>query len=447
MSKFTKSRESVDTSLLLWQENPTQIAIEETYDVMVHPVSSIFNEGSINFDLPSQPKGMLSNVEVVTTFTVKNGGNNLETADQVSIVNNIGSAIWGLVDVKIDDRVSLMQSMQNAYAYQTFFNNVLNHDSTHAKFLYANELFMMDSGTSKNDSESLAFGATEDDVIKNLGAAQRSKRIKTSKSITTFTKLHCSLLTTHKALPSSMKIRVSLTKNSDKFLLLARDGSDYRINIQTLHLVATYHKPRDVVLKTMENKLRTSPAIYNVTRPEIIVRPIVQTSRVIRVNDLFHDKLPKYAFFCIQGSQDFDGALSKNPFAFIPFRKFQFYVNGTPYFVEPIEITPRINGSFNIYDENAAYLRQLYKTIGKELRGDCLIDRDNFQLNFIVGLSLTSDRCNTLSNHLNLQENASTHLEIDMGDERLPIDPILVIYALFDRQIEISFERTIHVVE
>ena len=66
MSKFINSRESIDSSLLLWQEQQTQVAIEEVYDVMVHPISSIFNEGSINFDLPPQPKGLLTNVEVVT---------------------------------------------------------------------------------------------------------------------------------------------------------------------------------------------------------------------------------------------------------------------------------------------------------------------------------------------------------------------------------------------
>ena len=447
MSKFINSKESVDGSLLLWQENQTQVAIEEIYDVMVYPISSLVNEGSVNFDIPPQPKGLLTNVEVVTTFNVTNGTNKLGSADNVSVINNIASSMWVLVDVKLDDRIALMQSMRNAYAYQTFFNNALNNDKVHEDYLYANELFLMDSGKDKADSEGMVFTAVEDKEITNISAAKRADRIREAGSIKVFSKLHCPLLTTNKALPTSLKIRISLTKNADAFLLLAEEGSKYKLNIEDVHLVATYQKPRDMVLQIMDDRLKLSPAIYYVTKPEIIVRPITQTSKVIRMKDLFHDKLPKYAFFCIQGSEDFEGDISKNPFTFIPFSKFQFFVNGTPYFTEPIEIECREVGDKKIYGENAEYLRQLYKTIGKDLRGNCLINRNNFQLNFIVGLSLTPDRCSTMCNHLNLQEVASTHLEIDMGKGTLPDDALLVIYAMYDRQIQINYQRSVTIIE
>ena len=344
----------------------------------------------------------------------------------------------------MDDRVSLMQSMRNSYAYQTFFNNALNHDAAHEDFLFANELFCMDSGKDKADSEVMVFAGEN---ITNDAAVKRSNRIRTSRSITTYSKLHCSLFTTNKALPTSLKIRVSLTRNTDAFLLLAEEESNYKLVIEDVYLLTTFQKPRDVILDIMDDRLKKSPAVYYVTKPEIIVRPITQTSKVIRMNDLFQEKLPKYAFFCIQGGEDFEGKISKNPYTFIPFSKFQFYVNGTPYFADPLDIVSRGVAGKKIYDENAVYLRQLYKTIGKDLRGDCLINRDNFQLNFIVGLSLTSDRCSTICNHLNLQEDASTHLEINMGEETLPEGALLVIYAMYDRQILINSQRSITIVE
>ena len=449
MSKFINSEESIDSSLLLWQENTTQVAIEDIYDLKVYPVSSLFNEGAINFDLPPQPKGLLSNLDVITTFSIKYGTNTNKVglADQVSVVNNIANSLWTLVDVKIDDRVSLMQSMRNSYAYQTFFNNALNHDNVHEDYLFANELFLMDTASNKATSEGMIFGKVEGKVITNDGAAKRADRVRKGKSITTFSKLHCPLLTTNKALPTAIKIRISLTRNTDAFLLLS-DDPDYKLIIEDVYLLATFQKPRDAILKIMDERLLKSPAIYYVTKPEIIVRPITQTSRVIRMNDIFQEKLPKYAFFCIQGSEDFEGKMSKNPYTFIPFSKFQFYVNGTPYFADPLEIdSVEGPGDSRIYSENAIYLRQLYKTIGKDLRGNCLINRDNFQLNFIVGLSLTSDRCSTICNHLNLQEVASTHLEIDIGEEKLPDDALLVIYAMYDRQILINSQRAVTIVE
>ena len=52
-----------------------------------------------------------------------------------------------------------------------------------------------------------------------------------------------------------------------------------------------------------------------------------------------------------------------------------------------------------------------------------------------------------MCNHLNLQEVASTHLEIHMGKEKLPDDALLVIYAMYDRQILINDERAVTIVE
>ena len=441
MSKFINSQESIDSSLLLWQENTTQVAIEDTFELKVHPVTSNLNEGTINFDLPPQPKGMLSNVEIITTFSIQYNDNIAASADQVSIVNNIANSLWALVDVKMDDRVSLMQSMRNSYAYQTFFNNALNHDDSHKDYLFASEMFLMDTGSNKVASQGMVFRST--DTITNAAAAKRSERVRTGKSVTTYSKLHCPLLTTNKALPTGLKIRISLTRNSDGFLLLS-DDAGYKLIINDVYLMATFQKPRDAVLKIMEDRLEKSPAVYYVTKPEIIARPITQGGNIIRMNDLFQGNLPKYAFFCIQGSADFEGKHSLNPYTFIPFKKFQFYVNGAPYFADPLEIERESDGT---YPENAMYLRQLYKTIGKDLRGNCLINRGNFQLNFIVGLSLTSDRCSTTCNHLNLQEKASTHLEIEMGDQALPNDALLIIYAVYDRQILIDSKRAITIVE
>jgi hypothetical protein len=305
----------------------------------------------------------------------------------------------------------------------------------------------MDSGESKEDSETLIFTETTDDKIMNEAAAKRADRVRQGTSITTSSKLQCPLFTTNKALPTGIKVRIALTRNTDAFLLLSNDPT-YRLIIENVYLLVTYQKPRDALLYIMEERLQKSPAIYFVTNPVIIVKPIAQTSRVIRMNDIFPEKLPKYAFIFMVGSEDFEGTVTKNPYTFTPFSKFQFYINNKPYFAEPLEIDS-IQGSNNIrqYPENAVYLRQLYKTIGKDLRGDCLINRDNFQLNFIVGLSLTSDRCSTMCDHLNLQEVASTHLEIDMGLQKLPNDPLLVIYAMYDRQIQINSERTITIVE
>ena len=48
---------------------------------------------------------------------------------------------------------------------------------------------------------------------------------------------------------------------------------------------------------------------------------------------------------------------------------------------------------------------------------------------------------------MNIQEKASTYLEIDMGINKVPEDMVLVIYALYDRQIKINENRGIEIIE
>ena len=59
------------------------------------------------------------------------------------------------------------------------------------------------------------------------------------------------------------------------------------------------------------------------------------------------------------------------------------------------------------------------------------------------------DRSSLGESHLNLQEKASSYLEIDMGinESDIPNDMILIVYALYDRQIQIDSNRKVRIIE
>ena len=128
MSKYTQSKEALDSHLLLWDIRPTQTSIDEKYEINVYP-STTYEDAygaPIDFVLPNQPNGCLYDIDIVTTWQIKKGAETLKDKDNVSIVNNFSNAIWSFVDVQVGNRVNIMQSMEQAYAYQTFFNTVLN---------------------------------------------------------------------------------------------------------------------------------------------------------------------------------------------------------------------------------------------------------------------------------------------------------------------------------
>ena len=128
MTKFINSREAFSSSLSLWNDRPTQVAVEEVYDLKVWPVTNILNEGPINFVIPPQPKGLMDDVHIVTKFRIEKANVNLgeEPSKNISVVNNFANSLWGNVDVQFDDRVDIMQSMRNSYPYISFFNHALN---------------------------------------------------------------------------------------------------------------------------------------------------------------------------------------------------------------------------------------------------------------------------------------------------------------------------------
>ncbi len=402
-TKFINSRESISSSLLLWSDLPTEVAIQETYNAKIWPVTNILNESPINFSIPSQPHGLMTDVFVITKFKIQKDGIDIDSPQRsISVVNNFANSLWGEVDIQVDDRLHLTQSMRQAYCYTSFFNHALNSESNRSDYLFYNELFKMDQGKTKaleeesrecwvwNDrvDDELRGMMTEDitdkdvaletvkeklwlvnpydfdtldevttalgftgDAVKNKhmeiisildrtwipgnnpAASERSRRILRGQSVTLSSKLHCPLFNTRKCLPNNMKIRVSLTKNDDSFMLLANEEDNFSVVIEDCYLNVTYYRPRDPILKLIEERIQKEPAPYFISRPELIIKPISNAGQIIRVTDVFHDVIPSYAFFCLQKSKDLEGSMKTNPFTFIPFKKFNFYLDGIPYFL------------------------------------------------------------------------------------------------------------------
>ena len=141
MAKFVKtSNEVVNSGFNLWREKPLQMAIEDTYDIKIWPITNIKNEtGPINFAVKPQSKGMLTNIDVVTRLRVLHDGKVITGLQKkLSVINNLANSLWSSVSITLDDLTELMQSMKNAYAYSSFFNHVLNNQSDHEDYLFYN---------------------------------------------------------------------------------------------------------------------------------------------------------------------------------------------------------------------------------------------------------------------------------------------------------------------
>ena len=214
-----------------------------------------------------------------------------------------------------------MQPLKNAYPYTSFFNMVFNHDDSQVDYLGYKELFIMDNGDKyeiksgdklivrdyskmcntvgeklfavkgsigdivtnyiKGETEK-SFSKIPNPGIKNQALYTRARRVAKGQSVTTYSKLHCPLFNTNKVLPTRMDIRITLTKNTDDFLLICPKDEKYSISIEDVHLQVTYYQPQDAIQRKIESLLESEPIPYFVQRPELIVRPITAITKVIR---------------------------------------------------------------------------------------------------------------------------------------------------------------------
>ena len=377
-----------------------------------------------------------------------------------------------------------MQPLKNAYPYTSFFNMVFNHDDSQVDYLGYKELFILDDGgkyeiksgdkliesdyskmysivgkklfDAENPATDLfnnAFTkATKEKTlskipnpsIKNQALYTRAKRVAKGQSVTTYSKLHCPLFNTNKVLPTRMDIRITLTKNTDDFLLMCPKEEKYSISIEDVHLQVTCYQPQDAIQRKIESLLESEPIPYFVQRPELIVRPVTATTKVIRVNDIFPSKLPSYAFFCIQKSADFEGKRESNPFSFIPFEKMNIFIGGKPFFQDELEARLKTGSQEPDFTQ---FLVQLYKTLGREYKGNCLINSKNFYTHFCVDASFTADKSPANANYLNPQEQGSCSIEIDTGKDSALTNCLLIVYALYGRLIKINPDRSIDIIE
>ena len=450
MSKFVQSQESIDSSLLLWDVKSTQTAIEGVYELEVYPITVYDNAygGPITFVIPPQIKGELIDVEIIATWRVKVGDDDL-AGEHVSTINNVGNSLWSMVDVQVGERLNIMQSLNQSYPYQTFFETCLNTDPNRADYIYAMEMFKMDDGEDKESTEALQF-YHEDAVIdnddttvleaekhvENNAGAARASRIALSHKVTTLCKLHSPMFRHSKALPTNMHIRVTLTKNSDGFLLIAANDSNAKLNIEEVFLKCTYIRPRDFIIKQQEEKLVRQPALYDVDFSELSFRTINIGELNITFNNVFNGKVPKAAYFCIQNPVAIHGEHHRNPFTFIRFKSIQVYKNNIKQFSSALVMEAD--------SDNLTMLNQLYKSINKDLQGSCLINSKNYHLNQIIGTVFTADKTHT--KHLNLKENGDVRVELELL--KAPTQPLsMIIYAVYDKIIQIDVNRRATIIE
>jgi len=424
MSKFIDSEEGMPQELIPFAVKSTQVMIKDVHEIKYSPINSFETSDTVNFVIPAQHNQMIKNVEIVTKFKIKGG----TAADpNVTLVSNPANSLWKQVDIILNNKVQLSNPMQQSSVYESFFSTILNVDQEREDVLFSNQGFLLDKGSDKATADSTS----------NTSAAKRAKliggQITTTgggRSVTLISDLYCSLFKNPKLLIPGIEFTISLTKNKPEFLLMA-NTDDFKIVIERVYLNVTYVQPEAYYLSMLEEKLKKTPAIYDGHRTEISTFGIQSGVTKYQFNNLFRGPLPHFMVLCIQDRNAISGDYEANPFTFHPFKSIQVYINNREYFSDPLESSA---------DDNTLMMNHFYKALGYDVKGTCLINRDNFRAHFMVPVALSRDR--TVKFHHNLQEVADFKVEITF-DNAVKENQVLMVYAVYDQIIKIDKDRNV----
>ena len=424
MAKFIDSNEGIPQELVPFSVKTTQVVIKDVKVVKYSPINSFESSDTINFEIPGQPNLMIKNVEVITKFKVQKeaatGLVNLNT-EEVTLVSNAANAMWKQVDILLNNKHALTNPMQQSSNYESFFATILNVDQDRENMLFNNQAFLLDKGADK---------AKADDV-KNEGAKKRSEVISKSKSVTLISDLHCTLFKGSKRLIPNLEFTISMTKNDPEFILMSKGTSKFKLVFEKVYLKVTYIQPEAFYLPLIEERLKSSPAIYEGHRTEISTFGIQSGVTKYLFNNIVRGALPHFMVFCIQDREAISGSYGTNPYTFYPFKSIQIYLNNQEYFSEPLETSK---------DDDTLMLNHFYQALGYDVKGTCLINRDNFRAHFMVPVALSRDR--TVKFHHNLQEIVDFKVLIEFEGET-KANQVLMVYAAYDQIIKIDAERNV----
>jgi len=413
MAKFIDSEEGMPQELIPFSAKSTQVMIKGVQEIKYLPINSFEKSDTVNFEIPAQHNLLIKNIEIVTKFKV-------EGKDKATLVSNPANALWKQVDIVLNNKYQMSNPMQQSSNYETFFSTILNVDQEREEALFSNQGFLLDVGSDKDEA----------DDITNANAVKRAKLIEGGKSVTMISDLNCNLLKTPKLLIPGMEFNISLTKNKPEFLLLS-EGKDFTVDIEKVYLNVTFVQPEEVYLNLLEAKLENTPAIYDGHRTEVSLFGIQSGVTKYQFNNIFRGPLPSFMVLCVQDRDAINGDYGKNPYTFHPFKSIQVFINNREYFSDPLESTK---------DDNTLMMNHFYKALGYDLKGTCLINRDNFRAHFMIPIALARDR--SIKFHHNLQETADFKVDIEF-EEQILQNKVLMVYSVFDQIIKINKDRSI----
>lgn len=426
------SCECAKSELDLFALPSTQTSIESGSWIHYNPISSLSDEGPIEFLVPGTGDDYLDLSHTLLYIKAKIINQDAtKIADSVSVapVNNWLHSLFGQLDIYMNQK--LVSPPNNTYPYRAYIENLLNYGPAAKETHLTCSMWYEDSSGHMDSCDD-----------SNKGFRKREQLAKGSNIIEMIGHLHGDIFNQEKLLINGVELRVKLVRTKETFNLMCGNSDlKCKVVITDASLIVRKARINPSVLLAHEKVLSATTAKYPITRAEVKVLTIQSGVQSKTLDNVFLGQVPKRCVVGFVSNAAFNGNITLNPFNFDNYslNSFSFYIDGQQIPSKTLQPSFENNTYTNAY-------HTLFSGTGIHFLNDGnSITKDDFGNGYcLLAFDFTPDLSAHSNSHWNLIRRGSVRLEVRF-DNALSKTINCIIYAEFDNVIEINKNREITV--
>lgn len=426
------SCECVKSELDLFAIPSTQTSIENGVWIHYKPISSLSDDGPIEFQVPGTGDDYIDLSHTLLQIKAKvlnQDSTNLTAAAVVAPVNNWMHSLFSQLDVHLNQK--LISPPNNTYAYRAYVETLLNYGPAAKKTHLTCGLWYEDTAKKMDTTDE-----------SNSGFHKRQEFTKESKAVEMIGHLHGDIFNQEKFLVNGVELTVKLVRSKESFNLMSSTvDAKFKVNIIDATLIVRKVRINPSVLLAHQKVLATTTAKYPIARAEVKVMTIPAGVQGKTLDNIFLGQIPKRCIIGFVNNGAFNGSLDKNPFNFQHYgiNSFSLYVDGQQ--VPSKTLQPSFTS--NLY--TSAYHTLFSGTGIHFLNEGNNITREDYANGYcFLAFDLSPDLSANSHTHWNLIRHGSVRLEVRF-DAALTQTINCIVYAEFDNIIEINKNRDVSV--
>ena len=307
----TSLRSMTSSKLDLFQPLIYENGVTKGYDIEYYPITPPTDNGPVEFYIPPDPEKFI-HIQTLRLYgdvrsKVKNEDGTWSLTkgheNKVYLINNYFHSLWSSVSIKMND-TEIGDSGTNSYAYGAYLQTLLGaRENCKDTILYSRSFI-------KDDLQQL------DSVDPALNKALSKRRINGNLK-RMIIPIHNDLMTAETYLPPNTKLRITLKRTEDNFVIMQGDDFEYKIDLTNLMLKVRKYDVSEDVKKYYSKLLKTKPPTIAYTKNVMRTYTKPQGDYDLSHHNLFQSsRLPERVYVMMVEQDSFNGNVKKNPFNF-----------------------------------------------------------------------------------------------------------------------------------